>query len=118
MLLIRLDEAGYRAASFLDDRILKANTEGIWAPLALVTEAAMAPETPRPLRFIFTSAMSRLDAVEPPARPAGHVLSLREAAATAASSPIRPTPASSTPSRICGLSRIFASTRTVVVRAT
>lgn len=53
VLLIEVSEAQYRAASFLDDRILSPETKGAWAPLSRVTAVAPAPEILRPLHFIF-----------------------------------------------------------------
>src|SRR5690242_8271973 len=51
--LVRMEEAAYRAASFLDDRILTPATKGAWAPWAYVADAMMATTTQRPLHFIF-----------------------------------------------------------------
>jgi hypothetical protein len=53
VLVVRLDANAYRAASFLDDRILVPSTQGAWMPLARVTEAATRIADPRPLHFIF-----------------------------------------------------------------
>ena len=53
VLVIRLDVRAYRAASFLDDRILGPATHGAWLPGAAVTEAARQVANPRPLHFIF-----------------------------------------------------------------
>jgi hypothetical protein len=49
---VRLTPADYRAASFLDDRILGSGMLGAWAPYAQV-EAAIATAAARPLGFIF-----------------------------------------------------------------
>jgi hypothetical protein len=53
VLVIRMDARAYRAASFLDDRVLGAATQGAWLPGAAVTEAARRIANPRPLHFIF-----------------------------------------------------------------
>lgn len=53
ILVIRMRGADYRAASFLDDRILSANTAGGWVPFGKVAEAASHFTSPRPLHFIF-----------------------------------------------------------------
>ena len=52
-LLIRFDAAGYRAASFLDDRILTPSMPAAWLPLDRVAEVAQRTLRPRPLHFIF-----------------------------------------------------------------
>ena len=52
-LLIRLDAAAYRSASFLDDRILGPTVQGVWMALGRVTEAMLAATGERPLHFIF-----------------------------------------------------------------
>jgi hypothetical protein len=52
-LVIRFDAAAYRAASFLDDRILGPETAGAWIPFARVAEAARHVPARRPLHFIF-----------------------------------------------------------------
>lgn len=53
VLVVRLDARAYRAASFLDDRILGPTIQGAWFPGAAVTEAARQVANPRPLHFIF-----------------------------------------------------------------
>ncbi len=53
VLVIGFSAEGYRAASFLDDRILAPATQGGWLPLARVAEAASGIRDPRPLHFIF-----------------------------------------------------------------
>jgi len=52
-LVIRFDAAAYRAASFLDDRILGPATAGAWIPFARVAEATRALTVGRPVHFIF-----------------------------------------------------------------
>jgi hypothetical protein len=77
-LLVRLDEAAYRAASFLDDRILRPDLRGGWTSLQSVTAAARGILHGRPLHFIFhtghvgSTLLSRL------LDESGCVLSLRE----------------------------------------
>lgn len=78
VLLVRFDEAAYRAASFLDDRILRPDLQGAWLPMAQVEAAAQRVANARSLHFIFhtghvgSTLLSRLldETVE--------VLSLRE----------------------------------------
>jgi hypothetical protein len=78
VLVIRLDAARYRAASFLDDRILVAATQGSWFSVAAVVAAARQVQAPRPLHFIFhtghvgSTLLSRL------LDQTGQVLGLRE----------------------------------------
>jgi hypothetical protein len=78
LLLIRLTEADYRAASFLDDRILSPATRGEWAPFDVAARAAASVGAARPLHFIFhaghvgSTLLSRL------LDETGSVLSLRE----------------------------------------
>lgn len=76
-LFVRLSRAEFRAASFLDDRILKPNMFGLWTPLR--NAAVFADASPaKPLHFIFhaghvgSTLLSRL--IETVAE----VLSLRE----------------------------------------
>jgi len=51
--LIRLTEDQYRAASFLDDRILSPTIAGAWTPYADIEEAIRDAPAARPLHFIF-----------------------------------------------------------------
>lgn len=53
VLVIRTSERGYRAASFLDDRILGPGTEGAWLTAAAASDAARGVANGRPLHFIF-----------------------------------------------------------------
>src|SRR5262245_21212235 len=77
-LLVRLDQAAYRAASFLDDRILTPALKGGWINLPKVIAAARNGVHGRPLHFIFhtrhvgSTLLSRL------LDESGCVLSLRE----------------------------------------
>lgn len=52
-LVIRFDAAAYRAASFLDDRILGPATSGTWLPFDRVAAAARAARAACPVHFIF-----------------------------------------------------------------
>jgi hypothetical protein len=78
VLQIALDESAYRAASFLDDRILTPGTKGAWQPLERVIAMAQLVQNPRPLHYIFhtghvgSTLLSRL------LDDTGSVLSLRE----------------------------------------
>ena len=77
-LLVRLTESAYRAASFLDDRILAPDTRGSWASIASVQEAAQTIGERKALHFIFhtghvgSTLLSRL------LDDSGCVLSVRE----------------------------------------
>ena len=78
VLIVRMDARAYRAASFLDDRILGPATQGAWMPGPAVMQAARQVVDGKPLHFIFhtghvgSTLLSRLlDEV-------GGVLSLRE----------------------------------------
>jgi hypothetical protein len=53
VLAIRMDEPAYRAASFLDDRVLGPGTQGAWLPAAAVRDAAGRVAAQWPLHFIF-----------------------------------------------------------------
>lgn len=53
VLVVRVDARVYRAASFLDDRILGPGIHGAWFSGAAMTEAARRIANPRPLHFIF-----------------------------------------------------------------
>jgi len=53
VLVIRMDARAYRAASFLDDRILGPGLQGSWLPGAAVTQAARHVAGAKPLHFIF-----------------------------------------------------------------
>jgi len=53
VLVIRFDATAYRAASFLDDRVLGSATEGVWIPLGRVATAAREATITRPVHFIF-----------------------------------------------------------------
>src|SRR5438105_4764143 len=53
VLLVQFDAGAYRAASFLDDRILSPATKGAWLPVARAAEASRLVTSARPLHFIF-----------------------------------------------------------------
>ena len=78
VLLIRLDETAYRAASFLDDRILSPATQGAWFPVSRVAEASRRVPNPRPLHFIFHTGHVGSTLVSRLLDETGNVLSLRE----------------------------------------
>lgn len=77
-LLVQLGLDSYRAASFLDDRLLTSTTKGMWAPLSRVMDVALATAQAQPVHFIFhaghvgSTLLSRL------LDETGLVLSLRE----------------------------------------
>ena len=77
-LVVRMSPAAYRAASFLDDRILQPGMQGAWLPGGHVSEAMRQAAGLRPLHFIFhtghvgSTLLSRL------LDESGVVLSLRE----------------------------------------
>lgn len=77
-LLVQLNESAYRAASFLDDRILTPGLNGAWASLESVLGAVGPRVAGKPLHFIFhtghvgSTLLSRL------LDESGCVLSLRE----------------------------------------
>jgi hypothetical protein len=77
-LLIQFDASAYRAASFLDDRILQAKPKGGWVPLGRVVEAARATQSTRPLHFIFHAGHVGSTLVSRLLDESGSVLSLRE----------------------------------------
>src|SRR5258705_6273779 len=53
VLVVLLDRKAYRAASFLDDRILTPATRGAWLPLAGVRAAAARWRHGLPVHFVF-----------------------------------------------------------------
>lgn len=53
VLLVRMREQSYRAASFLDDRILTPAVQGFWSPYAEIEKAMATPRLSKPLHFIF-----------------------------------------------------------------
>ena len=53
VLLIRLSQADYNRASFLDDRVLEPGIEGTWEMFDLIERASTQIRCARPLHFIF-----------------------------------------------------------------
>jgi hypothetical protein len=88
-LFIRLDQQGFRTASFLDDRILSKDTQGAWRPIASAINAARAAEQQLPLHFIFhaghvgSTLISRLLDEVPGTQPLREPQSLRQLAEVA-----------------------------------
>ncbi len=113
LMLVRMDEAAYRAASFLDERM---NLHGEWASAAAVEQAMTGARDVRNLHFIFhaghvgSTLLSRL------LDETGGVLSLREPL------PLRVVAEHFSPSRLELLLRLwergFENTRAVVLKAT
>lgn len=52
-LLVRISEADYRRASFLDHRVLRPDTEGAWFPLPRILKETAGLGQPLPPHFIF-----------------------------------------------------------------
>lgn len=81
-LVVKLSEAGFRRASFLDDRALQPDTQGAWFPLPMVLEQAMGVATPHPPQAIFhvshcgSTLLSRLLAELPGCLPMREPLTL------------------------------------------
>ncbi len=78
VLLVRFDEAAYRAASFLDDRILGPHVQGAWLPVGSVADAARRVTDSRPVHFIFHTGHVGSTLVSRLLDETGEVLSLRE----------------------------------------
>ncbi len=78
VLVIRFDANAYRAASFLDDRILAPSTQGAWLSLARASEAANRIADQRPLQFIFHTGHVGSTLVSRLLDETGIVLPLRE----------------------------------------
>ncbi|MGE0030508.1 MAG: hypothetical protein AB7T20_05260 [Steroidobacteraceae bacterium] len=78
VLVVRLDANGYRAASFLDDRILGPATQGAWLVFPGVAEAARQVTSPRPLHYIFHTGHVGSTLVSRLLDETGVLLSLRE----------------------------------------
>jgi hypothetical protein len=76
--VIPFDAGMYRAASFLDDRILGPKTRGLLLSLWEVVRRSRASPSVRPLRFIFHSGHVGSTLVSRLLDEAGSVLSLRE----------------------------------------
>lgn len=78
VLLVRLDEAAYRAASFLDDRILGPATQGAWLPLGRIAAASQRLPRGHSVHFIFHAGHVGSTLVSRLLDETGSVLSLRE----------------------------------------
>ncbi len=78
LLLVQFDAAAYRAASFLDDRILTPKVRGVWVPITRVAAAARAVQNMRPLHFIFHTGHVGSTLVSRLLDETGVVLPLRE----------------------------------------
>ncbi len=77
VLLIQFSQSAYRAASFLDDRILGPTSQGAWLPIDRIAEASSSAEV-RPLHFIFHTGHVGSTLVSRLLDETGAVLSLRE----------------------------------------
>jgi hypothetical protein len=81
-LVVRLSEAGFRRASFLDDRALEPDTQGAWFPLVPILEQAATLAAPLPPLAIFhvshcgSTLLSRLVAELPGCLPLREPLTL------------------------------------------
>lgn len=78
LLLVQFDAAAYRAASFLDDRILTPKVRGVWVPIVRVAAAARAVQNRRPMHFIFHTGHVGSTLVSRLLDETGAVLPLRE----------------------------------------
>lgn len=78
VLVVRFSAAAYRAASFLDDRVLAPDIEGAWLPLGDAAEASRRIVHARPLHFIFHTGHVGSTLVSRLLDETGEVLSLRE----------------------------------------
>jgi hypothetical protein len=122
LFFIRLNEPGYRAASFLDDRVLAPGQQGDWVDFAPVANAMRHASGLKPLHVIFhtghvgSTLLSRL------IDEAGGVLGLREPLPLRTLAEMQDEAAPGFADRLSTLLRLwsrgFAGTRTVVVKAT
>jgi hypothetical protein len=129
VLVIEFDAGAYRSASFLDDRILGPATKGAWLALDRVAEAARGVDA-LPLHFIFHTGHVGSTLVSRLLDETGAVLSLREPlplrtladAHDALSQPDSLLSAAQFERILATFMRLwargYASTRTVVVKAT
>ena len=78
MLLVKFDAAAYRAASFLDDRVLSAQSRGVWVRISEVSASARSVQEPRPVHFIFHTGHVGSTLISRLLEESGVVLSLRE----------------------------------------
>ncbi|MDE2235377.1 MAG: hypothetical protein KGL13_00865 [Gammaproteobacteria bacterium] len=52
-LVVKISESAYRQTAFLDERVLRADTQGAWFPLADLLQAATGTQIARPPHYIF-----------------------------------------------------------------
>ena len=78
VLLVAVDAETYRAASFLDDRILTPSMRGAWVSFAEVADASLRIAGGRPVHFIFHTGHVGSTLVSRLLDETGLVLSLRE----------------------------------------
>ena len=78
VLLVRFGAAAYRAASFLDDRILGPAVHGAWLPIGDVAAASQRAANGHPVHFIFHTGHVGSTLVSRLLDETGNVLSLRE----------------------------------------
>lgn len=79
VLLVRMDAAAYRKASFLDDRVLRPDTQGAWLPTEVIHRAVGRARDGCPvLHYIFHTGHVGSTLVSRLLDEAGSVLSLRE----------------------------------------
>lgn len=78
ILCLDLNAATYRAASFLDDRILTPSTRGGWIPIARLVDASLQVAQAAPVHFIFHTGHVGSTLVSRLLDETGRVLSLRE----------------------------------------
>jgi len=78
ILCLELNAAAYRAASFLDDRILASGTRGAWFPIARLVDASLQVAHAVPVHFIFHTGHVGSTLVSRLLDETGRVLSLRE----------------------------------------
>lgn len=129
-LLIQFGEDAYRAASFLDDRILGPASRGVWLSIDRVAARAQLSGNTRPLHFIFHTGHVGSTLVSRLLDETGVVLSLREPLPLRALAEAHDT--LQRPESLLGQSRFdllldtlmrlwsrgYAATRCVVVKAT
>ena len=77
-LIIHLDAGRYRAASFLDDRVLSGTARGGWFAIPDIVRKSQESAIARPLRFIFHTGHVGSTLVSRLLDETGAVLSLRE----------------------------------------
>jgi hypothetical protein len=78
VLLIRVDASLYRAASFLDDRMLGPATRGAWVSIAALADGASSVRKSQPVHFIFHIGHVGSTLVSRLLDETGEALSLRE----------------------------------------